>query len=73
MHTFFLTTGLLTAQEQIHPVIQVERLYDAELIEVSKPALDTYVPILRTFHLFEYRIFDKPLLNLYDLLLCRLP
>lgn len=65
---FTLTAGLLTAQEQIHPVIQVERLYDADLIEVSKPALDTYVPdSLRAFHtLIEYRIFDKPLFNLYD-------
>ena len=62
------TAGLLAAQEQIHPVIQVERLYDADLIEVSKPTLDTSIPdSLRTFHtLFEYKIFDKPLVNLYD-------
>lgn len=65
---FCLTAFSLGAQNQIHPVIRVERLYDADLIEVSKPALDTDIPdSLRTFHtLFEYSIFDKPLLNLYD-------
>ena len=57
----------LTAQNKINPVIQVERLYDADLMEVTKPVLDTRVPdSLRTFNtLFQYTIFDKPLSNLY--------
>lgn len=58
----------LAAQTQINPVIQVERLYDADLIEVTKPPLDTSVPdslqISQT--LIQYSILDKPLLNLYE-------
>ncbi|MFA5288907.1 MAG: hypothetical protein WC361_06160 [Bacteroidales bacterium] len=58
----------LNAQNQINPVIQVERLYDADLIEVTKPLLDTQIPdSLRTFNTsFQYGIFDKPLVNLYE-------
>lgn len=65
---FCLMVYSLNAQHQINPVIRVERLYDADLIEVSKPALGTQVPdSLRTFHtLFEYSIFDKPIGNLYE-------
>ena len=41
---------------------------NARPYEVSKPTLDTSIPdSLRTFHtLFEYKIFDKPLVDLYD-------
>mgnify|MGYP001208122396 CR=1 FL=1 len=58
----------LNAQNQINPVIQVERLYDASLIEVTKPLLDAQIPdSLRTFNTsFQYSIFDKPLVNLYE-------
>ncbi len=56
------------AQEQINPVIRVERLYDAQLIEVTKPMLDTSVPdsVLTMNTSFQYSIFDKPLFNLYE-------
>ncbi|NCC62430.1 MAG: hypothetical protein EOM12_16170, partial [Verrucomicrobiae bacterium] len=49
----------LTAQEQINPVIRVERLYDAQLIEVTKPMLDTSVPdsVLTMNTSFQYSIF----------------
>ena len=65
---YCLVSFSLSAQNQINPVIQVERLYDADLIEVTKPPLNTYVPdSLRTLHtLFQYSIFDKPLVNLYE-------
>lgn len=64
---FMFLSLTLTAQNKINPVIQVERLYDADLMEVTKPVLDTRVPdSLRTFNtLFQYTIFDKPLSNLY--------
>jgi hypothetical protein len=63
-----LTNFSLAAQNQINPVIQVERLYDADLIEVTKPLLDTTVPdSLRMSHmLIQYSILDKPLVNLYE-------
>lgn len=66
---FFIPFSLtLAAQEQINPVIRVERLYDAQLIEVTKPMLDTSVPdsVLTMNTSFQYSIFDKPLFNLYE-------
>lgn len=55
------------AQNKINPVIEVERLYDAQLMDVTKPKLDSSVPdSLRAYHtLMQYTIFDKPLSNLY--------
>ncbi len=57
----------VTAQNKINPVIEVERLYEADLMDVSKPLLGTRVPdSLRTYNTsFQYSIFDKPLNNLY--------
>jgi len=58
----------LNAQNQINPVIQVERLYDADLIEVTKPMLETQVPdSLRIFNTsFQYSIVGKPLADLFE-------
>lgn len=57
----------LTAQNNINPVIQVERPYEASLMDVTKPKLDTSVPdSLKTIStLFQYTLQEKPLHNLY--------
>lgn len=58
----------LAAQNKINPVIEVERLYQADLMDVSKPLLNTTIPdSLRTYNTsIRYFIFDKPLSGLYE-------
>jgi len=56
------------AQQKIDPVLEVKRDFDAKLLEIHKGKLNTaYSDTVGNFNLnFDYSIFDKPLMNLYE-------
>jgi len=63
-----LTTKVSIAQQTIDPTLEVNRKFDAKLLEISKGKLYTnFDDSLGKFNLsFKYTIFDKPIQNLYE-------
>ncbi len=63
-----LVTTVSNAQQVIDPTLEVNRNFDAKLLEISKSKLYTsFNDSLGRFDLsFDYTIFDKPMKDLYE-------